>query len=388
MSLFFQDVFYNLEKYCESESFKGWDPYDGLNSKVFISLPFKNSRIMRLIWIQLFKRSPINLRRIFLVPKEYNAKGLGLFLASECKNYSRTKSDKYNKRINLFVEELKKLRSNGYSGSCWGYNFDWQARVFFQPKETPTVVATSFIANAFLDVYDLFHEQEMLEEARSACNFILRDLNRTYDDDGTFCFSYSPLDKSQVYNASLLGSKLLARVYSYTREEELIDVACKSVEYCVKAQQSNGAWSYGTLPFHKWIDNFHTGYNLECLSDYELFSGDKRFRKHLEAGFNYYKNTFFTNEGIPKYYNNNIYPVDIHATAQLVLTVSKLGVYEENKDLVEKVLKWTIENMLDDKGYFYYQKKNTFTSKISYMRWAQAWMYYALSVYLYDINIK
>ena len=42
-----------LKEYCENEGFKGWDPYDGLNSKVFQALPFlKKSAICRLVVIQ------------------------------------------------------------------------------------------------------------------------------------------------------------------------------------------------------------------------------------------------------------------------------------------------------------------------------------------------
>ena len=74
--------FQTLKLYCEAEHFKGWDPYDGLNSKVFQILPFlKHSALCRLIVIQGFKRSPVNLRRLAMVPKEYNAKGIGLFLS-------------------------------------------------------------------------------------------------------------------------------------------------------------------------------------------------------------------------------------------------------------------------------------------------------------------
>ena len=70
-----------LKRYCEAEGFKGWDPYDGLNSKVAEAiLPLKHSAFLRLCVIQGFKRCPVNLRRIALVPKEYNAKGIGLFL--------------------------------------------------------------------------------------------------------------------------------------------------------------------------------------------------------------------------------------------------------------------------------------------------------------------
>ena len=32
-------IFNKLRQYCESEHFKGWDPYDGLNSKIFQNIP-------------------------------------------------------------------------------------------------------------------------------------------------------------------------------------------------------------------------------------------------------------------------------------------------------------------------------------------------------------
>ena len=68
-----------LQKYCEKENFKGWDPYDGLNSKFFQATPLKDWDFARLLWIQAFKRSPINLRKLFNVPNQYNAKGIDLF---------------------------------------------------------------------------------------------------------------------------------------------------------------------------------------------------------------------------------------------------------------------------------------------------------------------
>src|SRR6202000_898205 len=105
-----------------------------------------------------------------------------------------------------------------YNTACWGYNFDWQSRAFFLPRNTPTIVVSSFIANALLDAYQITSNEILLSTARSTCDFILKDLNRTYDKDGNFAFTYSPFDKSIVYNASLLGSRLLARVYSFTKE--------------------------------------------------------------------------------------------------------------------------------------------------------------------------
>ena len=151
------DSFKCLKHYCESEHFKGWDPYDGLNSKVFQALPFlKRAAICRLVVIQGFKRCPINLRRIALVPKEYNAKGIGLFLSGYCNLYKTVQkhpewesiwgtAEQVKEQIIALADLLISLRSKGnYSGACWGYNFDWQARrLFLFPKSTPTVVATN-----------------------------------------------------------------------------------------------------------------------------------------------------------------------------------------------------------------------------------------------------
>jgi hypothetical protein len=55
--------------------------------------------------------------------------------------------------------------------------------------------------------------------------FILNDLNRTIENENSFAFSYSPIDKSVVYNASLLGARLLARVYFYKKEKMLQEVS-------------------------------------------------------------------------------------------------------------------------------------------------------------------
>ncbi|HMI79431.1 MAG TPA: hypothetical protein VK484_11605 [Ferruginibacter sp.] len=375
--------FNRLKTYCESEDFKGYDPYDGLNSGFFRAIPLvPKNRIVRLAWIQFFKRSPLNLRGLLQIKKAYNPKGLGLFLTGYCNLYQQDPKEEYKSKISFLVNKILELKSSGYSGACWGYNFDWQARAFFQPKNTPTVVASTFIANALLDAYEITKEEELVKIARSTCDFILKDLNRTYDEKNDFAFSYSPLDKSVVFNASLLGSRLLSRVYSITKENELVEAAKSSVNYCCGHQRQDGSWGYGTLPFHQWVDNFHTGYNLECIAEYIKFSGDNTYSGNLNKGFEYYINTFFTVEGVPKYYNNSVYPIDIHAPAQMVITLAKLGKFGQHKEVMDKVLDWTIKNMQSKKGFFYYQVNKYFSSKISYIRWAQSWMFYALSTYI------
>lgn len=374
-------AFNNLISYCEKENFKGWDPYDGLNSWLIQKTPLGKSRFLRLAWIQLFKLNPINLRPLFGIKKEYNPKGLGLFLIGYCNLYTKTNKKEYLDKIRFISNEILQLQTKGYSGACWGYNFDWQARAFFQPKYTPTVVATSFIVEALFQAYKITRDIKLIETASSASHFILKDLNKTHDEQGNYTLSYSPIDKTQVFNAGLLGAKTLALIYEHTNEDYLLNEAKKIVDYVCSKQNQDGSWAYGTLPFHQWVDNFHTGYNLECIYIYQKISGDLTYQKNIDKGLDYYLNNFFTEEGISKYYNDKIFPVDIHAPAQLLVTLAKMDILEEHKGLAEKVIRWTINNMQSQQGYFYYQKRRILSSKIPYIRWAQSWMFYALSYY-------
>ena len=384
----------SLLNYCEANDFKGWDPYDGLNSKVFSALGLNRFSIFRLAWIQLFKRNPINLRKFLLVPKGYNPKGIGLFLSGYSKVLLATDKSKIDKihelrnKISHLAEILISLQSEGYSGSCWGYNFDWQARggLFF-PSGTPTVVATTYAAFGLFDAYEATGEKRYLKTALTSANFVLNDLRRDYREDGTFLFSYSVTKgNNTVYNASLLGSKLLSRIYFYTKDETLINIAKGSVQAVINAQEQDGSWVYGELSIQSWKDSFHTGFNLECLADYMKYSGDTSIEESVNRGFDYYLKNFFTDDGVPKYYHNETFPIDIHSPAQLVVTIERLGRTKEYSNLVDKVVRWTINNMKDSSGYFYYQKKKYWTNKIPYMRWSQAWMAHSLMVHYISKN--
>ncbi len=378
----YSNTFEKLRDFCEKENFKGWDPYDGLNSRIFQKMPFlKNIHFFRLVWIQFFKKSPLNLRNLFLIEKDFNPKGLGLFLSGYCNLYKIEKKQEYLQKINFLANELINLQNQNFSGACWGYNFDWQSRAFFLKKNTPTVVATGFIAYALMNAYDITKNEKYLESALSSCNFIIKDLNRTKKEKG-FIFSYSPFDNTRVYNASLIGSRLLARSYFYTKKSELIELSKNSVISCANEQKEDGSWIYGELKVQNWVDSFHTGYNLECINEYQKYSQDFSFEKNLKIGLNYYKKNFFLEDGTPKYFDNKTYPIDIHCPSQMIITFSRLNIFKENKKLIDKVLNWTINNMQDKNGYFYYQLKKGISSKIPYMRWAQAWMFYALSEYL------
>jgi len=384
-----------LKAYCEAENFKGWDPYDGMNSKVFQALPLKHWDLARLAWIQGFKRSPINFRKLLLVPKQHNSKGISLFLLGYCKLYKAALKGNKNfgtkEELLIHIEKLTQLlldmKVEGYSGACWGYNFDWQARrLFLFKKNTPTVVATAFCIEALAESYEITKDKIILDVILSSANFVLKDLSRTPHKNG-FLFSYSSIDgNNTVINASLLGAKILSFTYKYSNNKAHKEQAFKAVSTACELQNEDGSWIYGLLPIQSWIDSFHTGFNLDAIKSYQENTGDTSFEEYINKGLEYYVANFFEVDGMPKYYHNKTYPIDIHCPAQIIVTASKLNVFQSHKELLEKTLLWTVNNMQDKKGYFYYQIKKGMSSKISYMRWSNAFMFNAMAHYYLESN--
>ena len=139
------------------------------------------------------------------------------------------------------------------------------------------------------------------------------------------------------------------------------------------------------LPVQSWVDSFHTGYNLDALSAYQEMTGDHSYDSCLQRGAADSLEHFFEKDGAPKYYDHQKYPIDIHCPGLLPVSLHRLHCLPEHRELVCRVLDWTFSHMQDRRGYFYYQLKPGISSRISYMRWSNAFMFHALSCCLmYD----
>ena len=296
------------------------------------------------------------------------------------------KDKKYLDKAISSLEWLEDNSYDGYSGYCWGVGFDYQSRVVYAKKGIPNIVTTYYNANAFLDAYELVENPKYLEIAESSCDFILKDLGFTENND-TLCISYYPTQRDQIHNANMFGVALLSRVYKHTGEKYLLEIAHKSMKYTIKHQRDDGAWFYGEEPKYRWIDNFHTGYVLESLFNYMEYTGDYGFMPNLLKGIEFYETNLFLSDGTPNYYHNKTYPIDIQCAAQAIQTFAILSNMDKKYlDMAIKIAKWTIENMQDKKGYFYYRKYRFFSNKIPYMRWGESTMLLALAHLLKAYN--
>lgn len=368
-----------LMDYCRTNNWAGFDPYDALNSRIFLATPFNKSRICRIAITQIFKRLPVNLRKIFLVPKHQNPKSIALFLTAFVK-LSRLGLLDEEDLISQMAELLKGLRSPVSNYWCWGYSFPWQTRSELIPCGAPNLVCTSFVSNALLDAYEKSGNSQYLQMATSSADYLLNELYWT-DGDSVAGFSYpKPETRILIHNANFLGAALLSRVSQHTGLKKYIEPALKAARCSAAKQHKEGAWDYGELSTQRWVDNFHTGYNLCALKTVSRCAETSEFDLAISRGLDFYLRHFFREDGAPKYFHNRTYPIDIHSVAQSIITLLELkGMQKGNVEQAQAVFSWAMDQMWDEQGYFYYQVFPLFKNKIPYIRWGQAWMLLAMA---------
>jgi hypothetical protein len=371
-----------LSAWCRERDYAGHDPFDALNSRLFQAAPLKSSRLARLFWTQAFKRSPVSLRSLARVPAGKNSKGTALFALAHLSRWRRQMSKSAEQEARSLLNELLSARIEGLSGAAWGYNFDWQGRAFFAPRGTPTIVPTAFAARALVEAARDFQDEEYLSVARSACEFILHDLHRTEETETEVCWSYSPLDRTRVFNASLLAAETLAAVGQLTGERELCEWAVRGARYVVQRQHEDGSWAYGADSYQSWADNFHTAFVLTSLARItnSCIEARAEFNEAIKRGYQFWRERFFLADGWPKYFHDKLYPADAHSAGAAIIALLELrDVDAVAQGQAEKVALWAVRNLRDARGFFYYQRRRFYTVRTPYMRWSQAWMLYALS---------
>jgi rhamnogalacturonyl hydrolase YesR len=366
----------NLQLYIENNNYRGYDPYDALKSP-FFNLPIlKSNKFIRFGTQQLVKRLPFSIRPFILVPKGYNPVTLGLCIQAYAYLYKAEPKNKdvYHQKIGHLITELKGLIPEGYNGACWGYDFDWEARYAKIPAYEPTIVATGIITNALYIAFNITGHKEAARLIESAARFVVMDLQRTYNSN-TFCFSYSPFDQNQVFNASMKGVRLLAQAYSLIKNKEYQQLAKQATDFLMNHQKEDGSWGYSLSNNGGWTDNYHTGYVLDCLDEYQKLMKDCDYSEKIKKGYSFYVKHFITDEGVPKFYHNNTYPIDCTAASQTILTTLRYG----DTKIAENTANWMVRNMQKKNGSFIFRKFRHYTIKTSFMRWSDAWMFAALS---------
>jgi rhamnogalacturonyl hydrolase YesR len=363
-------------KWVEDHHYQAYDPGDG-NLTFLHALTFNNLFLERLLQQSVY-RAPFNLRPIYRIQPHTSTKGMGYMAWGYLKMYALTQDTRYRDRGLSCLDWLTQHKAPGYTAYSWGNHFPFCTRSGKTPALEPIVPWSTLIGQAFLEAFHTLGDVKFLEIAASIGDWLLA-LPRQKTPSGS-CVSYVAFKQNSIHNSNMLAAALLAQVGVLTNNNATLDVARDAMDYSCSRQNPDGSWYYGEEPKYHWIDNFHTGYNLDSLKRYRDCSGDSHYDGHIRRGFGYFKRHFFESDGRPKYYHNRLYPIDIQCAAQAIDTLTFFsGEDDVALALAQKVAAWTIDHMQAKDGHFYYRDLGWVINKTPMLHWGQGTMFKAMA---------
>jgi hypothetical protein len=389
----FKDYLVQLLKHAENQKYQGYCKFDALNSPI-IERYTARSKFLRIAATQIVNRIPLPLRQITRVPMGVNPKGLANFIKARAILYAIDPRPDNHVEIERLVNSLLELRSDitntKYRGLCWGYHFPWQSPLFFAERYSPNAIVTTFCGEALLKAGITLGIEDWIDKAKQVSDFLLSELPVLDNQVDSKCLAYVPQGTSlKVVNINAVISGFIAKLSVRTKSNTLEEESRKLIEWVVQKRTSYYCWYY-TEPASRYVrqhDNYHTGGILDGLFDYMTATGDWSHLEIYMEGLKYYESELFELDGAPKWRNDCSYPRDIHGAAQGIITFCRAS--ELNPlylDVAVRIAEWTISNMRNAQGGFYFQQHRLFTWKIELMRWANSWMAVALAMLVERMN--
>lgn len=367
----FDQIFSNIV----ASEFRGYDPYDILNS------PFVSNHIsghkQAIALTQLNRFSVVNFRKLLKINKGYNSKAMALILHA----LLNLDHEKYQEEIEFILDWLVRNKSSDFSQYSIGFTFDIVLDHYISKKGDASLVITLFAVYAFIEYFRKTNDAKVLEHVNSFRELIETKLPH-FEDDHQLWYSYNFHKENEIYNATAKVGKFFALLTDLNKDAGLVEKIEKILNYLYAKQRPDGSWAYGEKI--SYTDGFHTAFVLEAIWYMLKVVENSKYQDMFRKGLQHYKSRMFKSSGQPLYFHPDYRPSDIRGylvqtdirdCAMAIVLFAKLGEREQ----LEKVFNWTTRNMYNRKtGHFYFYKNRFWRNKIQFIRW-QAWMLYALS---------
>lgn len=284
------------------------------------------------------------------------------------------------------ASDLLKQSSQGYSGFCWGYPFDWQHVNGFMPKGTPHITATPYCYEVFARLFDITGEPEYLDVARSITAFVCRDLIDTPTGDGAAASSYTPYDRGKVVNASAYRAFVLFDAARRFDNKTCATKAERNLRFVLDSQRSDGSWLYAVdNPPEAFVDNFHTCFVLKNLYKLNQHLESSEVSHAVQRGYKFYRNNLIDSNGVPKTYavapRMEIVRVEMYNFAEAITlgALFRNDIPEAFRIADELAARLVRQHQLP-KGHFVTRiYRGGFRHSVPYLRWPQSQLFLALT---------
>src|SRR5947207_2516670 len=229
--------------------------------------------------------------------------------------YNATRNSSHLEKAVHFLTELKKSRCLEFKEWCWGYPFNWVTRNGIIKEQTPLITTTPYCYEAFLQVYELFKQENaqrptpnaerlMIDEYRRILESIARhaanDIKDFRTSETASSCSYTPDDEGGVINAAAYRAFLLTSASQVFCNEDYWKIPERNLNFVLENQNPEGSWFYAVDGVRDFIDHYHTCFVMKALAKIHALTGHAATLQALRKGVSYYLNNLFDAHGFPK----------------------------------------------------------------------------------------
>ena len=290
--------------WLQATGYASYDPYDiqGTRYSLWARRVYYRQPLLGLPLIAPLLLTEIlapSLRRLFAHRDRFATADAQLLLGF-LNLYRVTREPEFLDKARGLGEDLLSYSIPGYSGRCWGYPFDWQNQRGMWARNTPYITCTPYAYEAFAMLHEATGEARYREIAESTATFVYTDLRDTETGPGAAAASYSPLDNSQVVNASAYRAWVLFDAAQRFGRDGWREKAERNLKYILESQRPDGSWFYATDGHGNYIDHFHTCFVLKKLWKINRLIQRAEVTEAIRRGDAFYRRELFFGDGQPK----------------------------------------------------------------------------------------
>ena len=256
---------------------------------------------------------------------------------------------------------------------AWGYPFPVQTRWSYYPAGAPNVVVTSFAIAALTEAADVLGVESFCTRARNAATWVLDQLF----DEQQGIFVYHRGSDALIHNANLLGARALP--HGGLEVESTNFAIEQALVHTLQAQRADGSWPYGAGPGLGFVDSFHTGFVLDCLTS--LAGRAPEANAAVNRGARFYLSRFFGDAGEARLWPDRRFPEDAHSAGTGLSTIASLARAGVVRPQTGSALARRVLTTLLRRGHCVHRRYRWGSSHVHYPRWCEGHVALGLASY-------
>lgn len=349
------------------------------------------SSLFGVVWRQLFRISPIDLRPAFGFKAARRDSKATILFAWACLEMKASFGDTFADAWQESFQRVLALRSP----KAKGFGVRQDNVIFLQAyrahEDDIAALLTAWAGRLFIRAFNLTRDARCLEYADEVARYFLNEHPRSTSSEGTY-FHYDANLSGTIFNASGEISSYLIEYGTVRGDQEATKAGHNGLQFVIANQNQDGSWFYGAGPLFRYIDNFHTAFVLNAMVSALSYLDWPALRTSLSKGLDYFTSRLFRESpgGLrpihldPRFRplnSNLIQRVDLRdVTASVVLFLELAKTDHQYRERADRLLCWALNHMCTAEGTYYPEITLLWKNKLPYIEF-QAWMLYCLARY-------